>query len=162
MAILTIQLFSAKFSSHLSNFSFTNLLIHNHKLTTTRISCARSFSEATLAVRIRKINSDLLQTEEAMKKSRAILFGELCEYLSLKEDEAKHKWRKIDEAEKSALIKGFVEEWGSNFHPLSARSAKEMMEEYLREESDSSSEKSSSATSAFSFPGLKRIIGFSD
>ncbi|XP_028782039.1 uncharacterized protein LOC114741069 [Neltuma alba] len=161
MAILTVQLFSPKFS----NSSSTNLLIHNHKLRTTRVWCTRGFSDASLAselaAKVAKINSDLLKTEEAMKKSREILFGELCEYLGLKEDEVKHKWRKIDGEEKSALIKAFLEKWGSNFHPLSARSAKEMMEEYLHEENDSSSVKSSSDSSAFLFPGLKRLMGFS-
>ncbi|KAK4254140.1 hypothetical protein QN277_009563 [Acacia crassicarpa] len=168
MAILTVQLSSPKFSSHLSNFSSTNLLFHNHKLRATQVSYARSFSRcsdaalaADLAAKIAMVNSDLLRTEEAMKKSQAILFGELCEYLGLKEDEMKQKWRKIDGEEKLALMKGFMEEWGSNFHPLSARSAREIMEEYLREEDDSSSVKSSSASSGSWFTGLKRLMGFS-
>ena len=65
-----------------------------------------------------------------------------------REDEMKQKWRKIDEEEeKLSLVKGFVDVWGSNFHPLSAKSVVEMVEEYLREENDSGSVKSSSSSS---------------
>lgn len=95
-----------------------------------------------------------------MNKSREILFGEVCEYLGLKADEAKHKWRNMNEDEKWALVKGFVSEWAANFHPLSARSAKEMVEEYLRDDKPSSSANLPSSASGI-FPGLKRILGFS-
>jgi hypothetical protein len=55
------------------------------------------------------------------------------------------------------LVKGFVSEWSMNFHPLSARSVKEMVEEYLQEDNPSAAKSSPSVL----FPGLKRIMGFS-
>lgn len=90
-----------------------------------------------------------------MKKSKELLFTELCQYLALKGEEVKIKWRKLDEEEKWVLVKGFVSDWSVDFHPLSARSVKEMVEEYLLEENPS-------AKSSLSvlFPGLKRLMGF--
>ena len=90
-----------------------------------------------------------------MKKSKRLLFGELCEYLDLKEDEVKKTWRKMDTDDKSVLVKRFVSEWSINFHPLSARSVKDMVDEYLRDESSSANPPPSA-----SFPGLRRIMGF--
>lgn len=91
-----------------------------------------------------------------MKKSKELLFTELCQYLASKEDEVKKKWRKMDEEDKLVLVKGFVTEWSVNFHPLSARSVKEMVEEYLQEDNPSAT----SSPSLF-FSGLNRIMGFS-
>ncbi|KDO67972.1 hypothetical protein CISIN_1g0313212mg, partial [Citrus sinensis] len=42
-----------------------------------------------------------------------------------------------------------------NFHPLSARSVKDMLEEYLHDERQPSS------SGFVLFPGLKKIMGFS-
>lgn len=103
------------------------------------------------------MNSVLGQREEAMEKSREMLFGELCEYVNLKAEEVKKRWGKMEEEEKWVLVKGFVSEWGSNFHPLSARSVKELVEEYLHEQDPSPNSSSSSAL----FPSLKKIMGFS-
>lgn len=86
-----------------------------------------------------------------MKQSREFLFTELCQYLSLKEEEVNKKWRKMKEEEKWVLVKGFVNNWGVNFHPLSVRSVVEMVDEYLQDEKSSSG----------MFPGLKRMLGFS-
>ncbi|KAK2990932.1 hypothetical protein RJ640_000211 [Escallonia rubra] len=44
---------------------------------------------------------------------------------------AKKKWKKLDEDSKWVLAKEFVSEWGANFHPLSAKSVKEMVDEHL-------------------------------
>jgi hypothetical protein len=63
----------------------------------------------------------LAQREEAMKKSKELLFTEPCHYLALKGEEAKKKWRKMDEEVRLVLVKGFVTERSVNFHPLSAR-----------------------------------------
>ncbi|KAI4299203.1 hypothetical protein L6164_032684 [Bauhinia variegata] len=89
----------------------------------------------------------------AMKKSITLIFGEFCEYLDLKEDEVKSKWKRMEEEEKWILVKGFVAEWGANFHPLSAKSAKEMVEEYLQKESSSANSPSQL------FLGLRRMMG---
>ena len=96
-----------------------------------------------------------------MSKSRELLFGELCEYLGLKEDEAKLRWSKMDEDEKWVLVKGFVAEWGAHFHPLSARSTKEMVEEYLRQRKGNPTQNSPPPPSSVLFPGFERMIGFS-
>lgn len=101
------------------------------------------------------MNARALQAKEAMRKSRKLLFQELSEYLGLKEDEAKLKWSNMCEDEKWVLVKGFVAEWGAHYHPLSARSTKEMVEEYLIQPDDNTSPPSS-----LLFPGFKRIIGF--
>ena len=110
-----------------------------------------------MASEVAKINTHLLQREEALKKSKELLFTEMCQYLALKGEEVKKKWRKMDEEEKWVLVKEFVSEWSMNFHPLSARSVKEMVEEYLQEDNPSAPKSSPSVL----FPGLKRIMGFS-
>lgn len=102
------------------------------------------------------MNTHLVQREEAMKKSKELLFIELCHYLALEKEEVKRKWSKMDLEEKLVLVKEFVNEWGVNFHPLSARSVKQMIEEYLQEEKPSSD----SSTSVL-FPSLKRMMGLS-
>lgn len=91
-----------------------------------------------------------------MKKSKELLFTELCQYLALKGEEVKKKWRKMDEEEKLGLVKGFVTEWSVNFHPLSARSVKEMVEEYLQEDNPSAT-----SSPSLLYTGLQRIMGFS-
>ncbi|KAK9988859.1 hypothetical protein SO802_029098 [Lithocarpus litseifolius] len=65
------------------------------------------------------------------------------------------KWRKMDEEEKWVLVKGFVSDWSMDFHPLSARSVKEMVEECLLEENPSTK-----SSLSVLFPGLKRLMGF--
>ena len=143
---------------HPSTFSSTTLLSNKPR---TQILCAKKkISDAELAsdlaLEVAKINTHFVQREEAMKKSKELLFTELCQYLALKGEEVKMKWRKMDEEEKWVLVKGFVSDWSMDFHPLSARSVKEMVEEYLLEENPS-------AKSSLSvlFPGLKRLMGFS-
>lgn len=89
-----------------------------------------------------------------MNKSRELLFTELCQYLDSKAEEVKKKWMKLDEDEKWALVKDFVSEWGVNFHPLSAKSVKELVEEHLHQQNPP-------AKSPALFPGLKRMMGFS-
>ncbi|KDO67973.1 hypothetical protein CISIN_1g0313211mg, partial [Citrus sinensis] len=64
-----------------------------------------------LATEVGKINTHLAQKEEAMKKSKELLFTEFCQYLALERDEVKKEWRKIDEDEKWGLVKRFVNEW---------------------------------------------------
>ncbi|KAL6269901.1 hypothetical protein ACE6H2_026812 [Prunus campanulata] len=117
----------------------------------------KNISDAELASDLTKMNTLFMQREEAMKKSRELLFTELCHYLNSKSEEVKKKWRKMEEEDKWVLVKGFVSEWGVNFHPLSAKSVKELVEEHLHEENPPA--KSSAA--AF-FPGLKRMMGFSE
>ncbi|KAF3676865.1 putative protein RMD5 -like protein A-like [Capsicum annuum] len=107
------------------------------------------------ATEVGKMNTHVLQKTEALKKSKKLLFMEFCNYNGLKSEEMKMKWKKISEEEKWVLIKSFVVEWGAHFHPLSARSVKELVDEYLVE---NTTEFTSSSTSFF--PGLKKLMGF--
>ncbi|GAV65104.1 hypothetical protein CFOL_v3_08619 [Cephalotus follicularis] len=137
----------------------TNFFTTKTQIIQTQISCRNNIlSDAVLAsdlaTEVARMNTQLVQREEAMKKSRELLFTEFCHYLALEQEEVKRKWKGMDEEEKWVLVKGFVSEWGVGFHPLSARSVKEMVDEYLHEN------KLSPPTS-FLFPGLKSIMGFS-
>ncbi|XVE48666.1 hypothetical protein DITRI_Ditri01bG0020800 [Diplodiscus trichospermus] len=145
-----------KFPNHLfTTTTTTTTLITNRPNKTYNISCTKkNLSDPALALDLaisaEKINALLEQKERAMKKSRELLFSELCRYLSLKDEEVRKKWRKMKEGEKLVLVKEFVNEWSVNFHPLSVRSVKEMVDEYVQQD------KSYSVT----FPGLKRMFGF--
>ncbi|KAB1206731.1 hypothetical protein CJ030_MR2G004481 [Morella rubra] len=138
--------------------SFLSTTLWNNK-PRAQIPCTNKIRDAELssdlASEVAKRSTHLVRREEAMEKSKELLFTELCQYLALKREEVKTKWRKMDQEEKWALVKGFVSEWSLNFHPLSARSVKEMVEEYLKEESPS-------ASPPVLLPGLKRIIGISE
>lgn len=50
-----------------------------------------NLSDAELASEVAKIKAHLVQKEEAMKKSKEWLFTEFCQYLVLKEEDAKNK-----------------------------------------------------------------------
>ncbi|XP_027339346.1 uncharacterized protein LOC113853094 [Abrus precatorius] len=144
-------------------FSNSPVALFTHK-SKTRISCrgGDGISDAALAsefaAKAAKINAHLGQAEEAMKKSRKLLFGELCEYMGLREEEVQQKWSKMGEDEKWVLVKGFVADWGAHFHPLSARSTKEMLEEYVRQ--GQGNPPPNPPPPPFLFPGLSGIIGF--
>ncbi|CAN6543501.1 unnamed protein product [Malus baccata var. baccata] len=121
-------------------------------------------SDAELASDLSKMNSLLAQREEAMDKSRQLLFVELCQFVGSNSEEVKKKWGKLEEEEKMVLVKGFVSEWGVNFHPLSAKSVKQLVEEHVQEQNPKPANSKSSSSSAVSvlFPGFKRMMGFSD
>ncbi|KAJ8529956.1 hypothetical protein K7X08_036791 [Anisodus acutangulus] len=95
------------------------------------------------ATEVGKLNTQMLQKEEALKKSKELLFVEFCNYTGFKSDEMK---KKFSEEEKWVLIKSFVIEWSAHFHPLSV---KELVDEYLVD-----------STSSSFFPGLKKWMGF--
>ncbi|CAJ1961404.1 unnamed protein product [Sphenostylis stenocarpa] len=145
-----------------SPFFYSTSPTSTHK-PTTRISCITAGEggicdaalASELAVRVARMNAHSVKAEEAMSKSRKLLFGELCEYMGLNEEQAQHKWSSMDEDEKLVLVKAFLKKWGSHFHPLSARSTKEMLEEYLRQGNAPPKPPASSFLS-----GLNRIIGF--
>ncbi|KAL9321334.1 hypothetical protein ACSQ67_013173 [Phaseolus vulgaris] len=145
------------------SYSVSSITLSTHKLAT-RISCTAAgdggISDAALAselaVRVARMNAHSVKAEEAMSQSRKLLFGEMCEYMGLNEEQAQDKWSSMDEEEKLVLVKGFLKEWGSHFHPLSARSTKEMLEEYLCQRK--APPKPPSSPSFFS--GLSKIIGF--
>ncbi|XP_002518309.3 uncharacterized protein LOC8279178 [Ricinus communis] len=138
-------------ATHFSNRLKTHIQCNNNN----KVSDADLASD--LATEVAKINTQLVQKEEAMRKSKELLFTELCHYLDMEKEEVKRKWSNLDQEEKWVLIKGFVDEWGINFHPLSARSVRAMIEEYINEKKSSSSSSASEL-----FPGLKRLMGFSE
>ncbi|GMH16412.1 hypothetical protein Nepgr_018253 [Nepenthes gracilis] len=128
------------------------------------ISCSRKsdISDAVLASELArevgKINIQFLEREDAMKKSKQLLFGELCHYLNLKPEEVKKRWMKtMSEDEKWGLIRGFVFDWGVNFHPLSARCVKDLVEEHLGEDGSASNPDSA----VIFLAGLWKLMGLS-
>ncbi|CAA2964449.1 Hypothetical predicted protein [Olea europaea subsp. europaea] len=127
-----------------------------------KISCTNEeiSSDDMLAVEldleISKLNTNMLQTEEALKKSRELLFTELCNFMGLNSVDLKKKWERMNEEEKWVLAKGFVTEWSAHFHPLSAKSVKEMVNEHLVEEKPLKV-----AASTKFFPNFGKLMGFS-
>ncbi|XVF68139.1 hypothetical protein PTKIN_Ptkin10aG0179600 [Pterospermum kingtungense] len=162
---LKIPLFSSnylqqprKFPNHRFTTTTTTLIPNGPNMTHHNILCSKKgLSDRALAldlaISVKKINTQLEQKEKALEKSRGLLFTEMCQYLSSKEEEVNKKWKKMKEEEKWVLVEKFVNEWDVNFHPLSVRSVKEMVDEHLQEDRSSSS--------SVMFPGLKRMLGFS-
>ncbi|OIV91600.1 hypothetical protein TanjilG_09012 [Lupinus angustifolius] len=154
-----------KFHLISTNFSSISSTTHlfNHK-PFTRISCTNKNSisdsalSSDLSARVTRMNTHLVQAEDAMRKSRELLFKELCNYLGVKEDEGRHKWKNFDEEEKWVCVNGFIQEWGQHFQPLSVKSTKEMVEEYLRQGKLNPPPKW--VPSSVPVPGLDGIIGF--
>lgn len=125
---------------------------------TLKISCSKEEENlsdemlvAELGLEIKKLNTKNVQREEALKKSRELLFAEMCDFMGLKSDDLKKKWRRMNEEERGVLAKGFVGAWSAQFHPLSARSVKEMVDEYLGQSNDFSGN---------FFPELGKFLGF--
>ncbi|KAK4762053.1 hypothetical protein SAY87_029937 [Trapa incisa] len=121
----------------------------------TSISCTgKKPSDADLAwelaAEVVKLNTHKAENQEAMRKSKEVLFSEICRTVALEEGEMRKKWKRMGEEERRGLVEEFLGNWGQRFHPLSARSVKEMVEEYVSEEDDHSS----------LFLGLKRWMGF--
>lgn len=91
-----------------------------------------------------------------MEKSRETLFVDLCQYLGLRAEEAKKRWKEMGEEERLECLRMFVADWGLSFHPLSLKSVKEMVDEHLAEETPPPI-----SSSFFSFPDFRRMMNFS-
>lgn len=116
-----------------------------------------------LATEVGKINAQIVQREEALTKSRELLFKELCNYLGVAAEEVKKRWTQMSEDDKWVLVKNFVSDWGFNFHPLSAKSVKELVDEYLVAVVNKDMHvQGGSSTATMLFPSLRRLIGLSD
>lgn len=157
---MTIHLLPPKLSQQFKRHPFASTTFVDNRVKT-QIQCSKnSNNDAKLASdfakEVVKLNTQFNQGEEAMKKSKELLFKELCDFLSSNAEEVKQQWRKMDEEEKMVLVKGFVSNWGMNFQPLSAKSVKELVEEYLNEENPSPNSDSTSAL----LPNLKKFMGF--
>lgn len=141
------------------------------------ISCSSSSSKSNrlgdsqlaseLATEVRKISAQILEREQALYKSKELLFKELCNYVGVADEEVKKRWMQMSEDDKWVLVKNFVSDWGSNFHPLSAKSVKELVDEYLvkmvkdKDMNVHGGSATANATSTMLFPSLRRLIGFS-
>ncbi|KAL7157029.1 hypothetical protein ABFS83_02G049900 [Erythranthe nasuta] len=129
-----------------------------------KITCSKEKEEnltdetlaAEIGVEIEKLKSRAVQREEALKKSRELLFAEMCGFVGLKSDDLKKKWRRMNEEERFDLAKGFVGGWSAQFHPLSPKSVQEMVELHLLDESFDSD----SNSSANLFPDFAKFLGF--
>ncbi|XP_030512422.2 uncharacterized protein LOC115726607 [Rhodamnia argentea] len=126
------------------------------------VSCAgKEIGDAevasALAEEVARVHAQKRQKDEALSKSRALLFSELCGYLSLSEDELQKKWERMEDGERRDLAKEFVSNWSVHFHPLSARSVVEMVEEHLQQE-----KKPSFSNDSTFFPSLKRLMGLGE
>ncbi|KAL2904124.1 hypothetical protein RDABS01_002834 [Bienertia sinuspersici] len=66
-----------------------------------------------------------------MKTSKQLLFFDFCNYLNLNPDDVKYKWTNLSNDEKLRLVKGFVSNWGLYFHPLSPKSVRDLIEEFV-------------------------------
>uniref|UniRef100_A0A803MC80 DUF7026 domain-containing protein n=1 Tax=Chenopodium quinoa TaxID=63459 RepID=A0A803MC80_CHEQI len=121
------------------------------------------------AAEVNKLNTQSKERENAMKISKQLLFSDLCNYLDMNPDDVMSKWRNLSPDDKLGLVKGFVSDWGLNFHPLSPKSVKDLVEEFVM--NDSKENESSdffqkdelkSSNSDVLFPTLKKLImGFS-
>ncbi|XP_047978743.1 uncharacterized protein LOC125220630 [Salvia hispanica] len=125
-----------------------------------RISCTKETetpSEQLLAaefsLEIKRLNSEIAQREDAFRKSKELLFAEISDFAGLKPEDFSGKWRRMDDDEKLVLVRGFVAEWSAHFHPLSARSVKELVEEYVAGMTDLSD-------SGNLLSGLGKLFGF--
>lgn len=132
---------------------------------TLAISCSKEKENLTdeilaveLGLQIKKLKSDAVQREEALKKSRELLFTEMCDFMGLESEDLKKKWRRMNEDERLVVVRGFVAEWSAHYHPLSAKSVKEMVEEYVQAQSIQSSD----SLSGKFFSDFTKFLGFSD
>ena len=165
--LLTPKLPTLRSPKPISRLSPSSTFLNN-RTRKTLIKCSHESSadysdlSSNLAKEVGKMNTLLAQRAEAMEKSREILFKELCQYLSMgSTDEVRRQWMKMEEEEKWVLVKGFVSDWGANFHPLSARSVKELIEEHLHGEEEERENGSSKSSSSSLFPSLKKMLWFS-
>lgn len=115
---------------------------------------------------VAKRKTQSLQKHKAMKKSREVLFSEICKFASCKEDEMKLNWSTMEDEERRSLVKEFLFYWDAGFHPLSARAVKEMVDAYLVEDEEEQKNKNNisldaSIGSSF-FPVLKKWMGFTE
>ncbi|CAH1450499.1 unnamed protein product [Lactuca virosa] len=144
-----------------------------------RISCSSSNSKSIndmelamdLSTEIERMKIQMIQTQEAMKTSRKLLYAELCLYLGLGIEELRRKWERMEEDDKWVLAEEFVSDWSSNFHPLSAKSVKQLVDQHLFQDGndhdngnnkDNNSSQDSSSSSSLLFSGLKKLMGFPD
>lgn len=78
----------------------------------------------------------------------------MSDFVGLKSEDLKKKWRRMNDAEKWVLVQGFVAEWSAHFHPLSARSVKELVEEHV-----GGSHESSDSVSLNLLPDFRKLFG---
>ncbi|KAK9677370.1 hypothetical protein RND81_11G139200 [Saponaria officinalis] len=97
----------------------------------TKKSISDSQLTSEFAAQVQKINTQIEEKQNALIKSKQMLFNDFCKFLNLNSDETKIKWMKMNPDEKLDLIQGFVCNWGLNFHPLSPKSVRDLIEEFV-------------------------------
>jgi len=114
---------------------------------------------------MQRVKSQADKKENALKRSKQMLFFELCNSLNVSPEEGKRMWGRMSPDDKMGLIKGFVSDWGLRFHPLSPSSIRDMVEEYVAadaEEGDSSEKNPdlglTGSSSDAIFAGLKKFF----
>ncbi|KNA08879.1 hypothetical protein SOVF_158720 [Spinacia oleracea] len=121
------------------------------------------------ASEVNKLNTQSEERENAMMRSKQLLFSDLCNYLQMNPEDVRNKWRSLSPDEKLGLVKGFVSDWGLNFHPLSPKSVQDLVEEFVVKDTKEKEnpeirqkdEDVKSSSDVF-LPTLKRLImGFS-
>ncbi|KAK1406905.1 hypothetical protein QVD17_38514 [Tagetes erecta] len=129
-----------------------------------QISCSNSssnnISDMDLALGLEKMKTQMLQTQEAMKTSRKLVYTELCLYLGLGKEELKKKWEKMRDDDKCVLAQEFVSDWGFNFHPLSPKSVQQLVDQHLLD--DDNDDDKDVDDGFYLFSGLKKLMGFQD
>ncbi|GFP79873.1 hypothetical protein PHJA_000130700 [Phtheirospermum japonicum] len=113
-----------------------------------------------LSLESQKLSSQMVQWEEALEKSREVLFAEVCNFTGLKSKYLKNKWRKMNEDERRGLVLGFFAEWSYHFHPSYVKSVMEMVDEYLGENNEFLDNLVSVSRDDF-FTDLRKLMGFS-
>ncbi|GFP86990.1 hypothetical protein PHJA_000842800 [Phtheirospermum japonicum] len=113
-----------------------------------------------LSLEIHKLSSQIVQREEALKKSREVLFAEVCNFTRMKSEDLKNKWRKMNEDERLGLVLRFFEEWSNHFHPSHVKSVMQMVDEYLGKNNEFP-DNSFSISSDDIFTDLRKLMGFS-
>ncbi|GKD52644.1 hypothetical protein Tco_1281620, partial [Tanacetum coccineum] len=77
--------------------------------------------------------------------------------------ELKRKWVKMEENDKWVLAQEFVKsDWGLNFHPLSVKSVKELVDQHLLYDDNDGLKDSPFSDNSMLFTGLKKLMGFSN
>ncbi|XP_074277284.1 uncharacterized protein LOC141600926 [Silene latifolia] len=125
----------------------------------------KKLSDAKLAsdfaAEVQKLNTQLEEKENALIKTKEMLFSDLCKFLSLNPDEFKNHWKRMNPDDKLNLVKGFVSNWGLNFHPLSSKSVRDLVEEFVMKDNVDEFENCDSSSGfgdVVNFPRLKKLI----
>ncbi|KAL9244772.1 hypothetical protein vseg_018500 [Gypsophila vaccaria] len=128
------------FPNYISNPNYLPSISKTHK----NIICSTSknprkppkiISDAQLssefAAQVLKLNTQIEEKQMAISKSKRMLFDDFSHFLGIGYDEVKIRWMRLNPDEKLGLVNGFVSQWGLNFHPLSTKSIRDLIDEFV-------------------------------